>query len=81
VIDPKPFVGDPAYDSTQHLLNCTDRLRSDFKSTTARFADLAGLHPERVRSWTFARLAAESRDRWHGDSWFELARTIAKIRF
>ena len=22
VIDPKPFVGDPAYDATQHLLNC-----------------------------------------------------------
>ena len=22
VIDPKPFVGDPAYDATQHLFNC-----------------------------------------------------------
>jgi streptomycin 6-kinase len=22
VIDPKPFVGDSAYDATQHLLNC-----------------------------------------------------------
>ena len=29
VIDPKPFVGDPAYDATQHLLNCAARLRSD----------------------------------------------------
>ena len=30
VIDPKPFVGDPAYDATQHLLNCVedcDRIR------------------------------------------------------
>ena len=27
VIDPKPFVGDPAYDATQHLLNCR-RLRT-----------------------------------------------------
>ena len=29
VIDPKPFVGDPAYDATQHLLNCRRRLRLD----------------------------------------------------
>jgi streptomycin 6-kinase len=29
VIDPKPFVGDPAYDATQHLFNCQSRLRSD----------------------------------------------------
>ena len=26
VIDPKPFVGDPAYDATQHLLNCRDEI-------------------------------------------------------
>ena len=26
VIDPKPFVGEPAYDATQHLLNCKARL-------------------------------------------------------
>ena len=29
VIDPKPFLGDPAYDATQHLLNCQDRLCSE----------------------------------------------------
>jgi streptomycin 6-kinase len=29
VIDPKPFVGDAAYDATQHLLNCPARLRAD----------------------------------------------------
>jgi streptomycin 6-kinase len=29
VIDPKPFIGDPAYDATQHLLNCVERLRAD----------------------------------------------------
>jgi streptomycin 6-kinase len=28
VIDPKPFVGDPAYDAVQHMLNCDDRLAS-----------------------------------------------------
>ena len=26
VIDPKPYVGDPCYDVTQHLLNCQERL-------------------------------------------------------
>jgi streptomycin 6-kinase len=26
VIDPKPFVGDPAYDVTQHLFNCMGRM-------------------------------------------------------
>src|ERR671932_396022 len=29
VIDPKPFVGDPAYDATQHLFNCEGRLRAE----------------------------------------------------
>ncbi len=27
-IDPKPFLGDPAFDATQHLLNCKQRLAS-----------------------------------------------------
>jgi streptomycin 6-kinase len=29
VIDPKPFVDDPAYDATQHLFNCPARMRAD----------------------------------------------------
>ncbi|HXH40640.1 MAG TPA: aminoglycoside phosphotransferase family protein [Thermoanaerobaculia bacterium] len=40
VIDPKPFVGDAAYDATQHLLNCRGRLFSDPGTTIRRFADL-----------------------------------------
>ena len=60
VIDPKPFYGDAAYDATQHLLNCTEQLRSKPKSTIGRFADLLGVDPERVRLWTFARLASAS---------------------
>jgi streptomycin 6-kinase len=63
-IDPKPFVGDPAYDATQHLLNCHDRLRADGHGLVNRIADLADLDPDRVRLWTFARLAAEPRDDW-----------------
>ena len=60
VIDPKPFVGDPAYDATQHLLNCAARLRTDAERTIHGFAELLNVDPERVRLWTFARLAAES---------------------
>ena len=59
VIDPKPFYGDPAYDATQHLLNCKERLRS--KPSYVQSADLRillGVDPERVRLWTFARLAS-----------------------
>ena len=40
VIDPKPFIGDRAYDATQHLLNCPARLRADPRGTIRRLADL-----------------------------------------
>ena len=65
VIDPKPFYGDPAYDATQHLLNCRERLHSKPNTTISRFADLLGVAPERVRLWTFARLASTSSGDWH----------------
>lgn len=76
VIDPKPFVGDPAYDATQHLLNGLERLRADPTGTIARVADLAGLDPERVRAWTFVRLLVEPPGGWSvaGDA---LARALA----
>ena len=64
VIDPKPFYGDPAYDATQHLLNCKERLHSKPNTTINRFADLLGVDPERVRLWTFARLASTSSGDW-----------------
>ncbi len=60
VIDPKPFYGDPAYDATQHLLNCKERLGFKPIATINRFADLLGMDAERVRLWTFARLASTS---------------------
>ena len=62
VIDPKPFVGDKAYDATQHLLNRRERLRSQPHDTINSFADLLEVDRERVQRWTFARLAAEPRD-------------------
>jgi streptomycin 6-kinase len=77
VIDPKPFVGDPAYDATQHLLNCESRLRVDPDGTIRRFADLLGVDRDRVRLWMFARAAAEPRNDWNDDPWTNLARAIA----
>jgi streptomycin 6-kinase len=77
VIDPKPFIGDPAYDATQHLFNCDARLRSDPHGTIRRIADLLGVDRERVRLWTFARAAAEPRDDWKDDDLMALARALA----
>jgi streptomycin 6-kinase len=77
VIDPKPFVGDPAYDATQHLLNCRDRLFSHPVDTIRRFAELLELNHERVRLWTFARLAIESSGASSTGSAAALARRLA----
>ena len=68
VIDPKPFVGDRAYDATQHLLNCRERMLKAPEATIRRFADLLEVDDERVRLWMFARVAAEPRDIWNDDS-------------
>jgi streptomycin 6-kinase len=64
VIDPKPFVGDPCYDVTQHLFNCQGRVLADPAGTVRRIADLLEVDSERVRLWAFARAAAEPRDDW-----------------
>ena len=77
VIDPKPFVGDPAFDATQHLLNCDARLQADPLGTIARVSGLMGLDAARVRRWLFARLAAEPREIWAGDRWLDVARALA----
>ncbi len=60
VIDPKPYVGDPAYDVVQHMLNCEGRLAADPAGLAVRMAGLAGLDPSRVREWLFARSVQES---------------------
>lgn len=57
VIDPKPFVGDPAYDATQHLFNCWQRLQHNPIKTIERFANLLDVDAERVRLWMFARVS------------------------
>ena len=76
VIDPKPFLGDPAYDATQHLLNCLERLQSDPLRTIEGFSNLLVLNAERVRLWTYARLAAEPRNDWKNQEKLSLARAI-----
>ena len=77
VIDPKPFIGDVAYDATQHLLNCEARLFSDPDRTIRRFAELLGVDHERVRLWTFARVAAAPWAGWEDEGSVKFARSIA----
>jgi streptomycin 6-kinase len=60
VIDPKPYVGDPAYDPLQHMLNCEERLQSDPRSLASRMAGLLDLDRDRVLLWLFARCVQES---------------------
>jgi streptomycin 6-kinase len=76
VIDPKPFVGDPAYDATQHLFNCDARLIADPDGLIRRMADLLEVSDERLRMWTFARAAAEPLS-WTNPGRLALARAIA----
>jgi streptomycin 6-kinase len=76
MIDPKPFVGDRAYDVTQHLFNCEGRLLADPMALVSRMAHLSNVDPERVRLWTFARATAEPRNDW--SNWkLEVARRLA----
>jgi streptomycin 6-kinase len=59
-IDPKPFIGDPAYDPVQHMLNCDERLATDPAGLSQRMASLLDVDAQRVRLWLFARCAQES---------------------
>lgn len=72
-IDPKPWVGDPAYDSLQHMLNCPARLHTDPVGLARRMADLLDLDAERVRLWLFARCVQESPE------WSGLAEVAARL--
>jgi streptomycin 6-kinase len=77
MIDPKPFVGDAAFDVVQHLINCEDRLHGDPIALVNRVAGLAEVDPERARLWTFARAAADPREDWNNIVWIEVARKLA----
>jgi streptomycin 6-kinase len=77
VIDPKPFVGDPAYDATQHLITCADRVIADPGRAINAFAEQLQVDSQRVRAWLFARAAAEPRDSWSEGS-LRLARALSR---
>lgn len=74
VIDPKPFIGDPAFDPVQHLFNCEERLAADPVGLAERMAELAGVDPERVTLWLFARAVQE----FHSPDMRRLARRLGK---
>jgi streptomycin 6-kinase len=78
VIDPKPFVGDPAFDVVQHLINCEARLHGDALGLVQRVSELAEVDASRVRMWTFARAAADAREDWNNPLWLDVARALAK---
>jgi streptomycin 6-kinase len=73
VIDPKPFIGDPAFDPVQHMFNCEERLAADPVGLSERMAELAGVDPARVRLWLFARAVQE----FHSPEMRELAGRLA----
>lgn len=77
VIDPKPFIGDPAFGVVQHLHNCEARLHADPIGIVARLADLCEVDAERLRLWTFARAAADPRPDWSNTLWVDVARAPA----
>ena len=65
MIDPKPYVGDPAYDALQYLLNFPARLEADAAGFADRLAGLLELDAGHLRRWLFARCVVESID-WPG---------------
>lgn len=77
VIDPKPFIGDPAYDVVQHLHNCEARLHADSKGMVKRLGELTEVNVERLQLWTFARAAADPRPDWGNPLWMDIARSLA----
>jgi streptomycin 6-kinase len=77
VIDPKPFIGDIAFDLVQHLHNCEARLHADPIGIVKRLANLAEVDEERLRLWTFARAAADPREAWNNPVWMDIAKALA----
>lgn len=75
VVDPKPYVGDPAYDVLQHLLNDPVRLTADPRGFARHMAGLAGLDADRVITWLFARCVVEAA--WWPYDLVPVARTLA----
>lgn len=74
VIDPKPYVGDPAYDAVQHMLNCPNRVEADPHAFCQRMARLLDVEVERVTTWLFARCVQEL---FGSDGWSSQVAAVA----
>src|ERR1700722_3215985 len=72
-IDPKPYIGDPAYDVTQHIFNGVFVEGADAEALAARMAHLLDLDLSRIQLWLFAR-AVEASPYWTGMA--DLARAL-----
>jgi streptomycin 6-kinase len=72
-IDPKPYLGDPAYDVTQHIFNQVFIENADAGAVASRMARLLDLDLDRILLWLFAR-AVEASPYWAGMA--ELARGL-----
>ncbi len=75
VIDPKPYLGDPAYDPLQHLLNCPGRLQADPAGLADRMAGLCERRPRAVPAAGCSRAAWSSPP--GGPSWPPVAVALA----
>jgi streptomycin 6-kinase len=75
-IDPKPYIGDPAYDVTQHIFNGVFIEGADVGALAARMAHLLDLDLSRVQLWLFAR-AVEASPYWTGMA--DLACTLGPL--
>jgi streptomycin 6-kinase len=64
-IDPKPYVGDPAYDVTQHIFNGVFVEGADAGALASRMARLPDLDLHRILRWLLAR-AVEASPYWNG---------------
>lgn len=83
VIDPKPLVGDPAFDTAQLILNFYGR-DWPMESTVSELANILELDLERVWGWVFARAVEEITwtllDGYPIDDAHEAARLFGRLR-
>lgn len=70
-IDPKPHIGDPAFDLVMHIGTSYSRMTSDPAALAARMAALTDVDASRVQLWLFARAVAER----PGKPWLQKAIT------
>lgn len=69
VIDPKPYVGDPAYDLLLHMLNCEDRLAAHPAGWPTGWRHWPGLTPTGCGSGIRPRRAGVDRLTAHVPGW------------